>query len=100
MRSALPILRSASEVLALYKSLYPLLDDDRTWQETRLELLRHLKHTTWLTVEHSGSGVEPSGSGIEHSGSRLREAGFKPCVAVSNHGQVLSLYMAPVHSAV
>ena len=32
--------------------------------------------------------------------SRLREPGFKSCVAVSNFGQIVSLYIAPVHSAI
>ena len=34
------------------------------------------------------------------SDSRLRESGFKCCAAVSSLGQVSSLYIAPVHSAV
>ena len=34
------------------------------------------------------------------SDSRLREPGFESCAAVLKLGQVFSLYIAPVHSAV
>ena len=44
--------------------------------------------------------VTRSNSVVKTSDSRLRQTGYVSCVAVSNHGQVDSVCIAPVHSAI
>ena len=47
-----------------------------------------------------GTNVAQSSSVTRALGSQLRELGFTTCAAVSNLGQVSSLYIAQVHSDV